>query len=229
MSSLDWSRIRHNLDARGWAVIKGLLAVTDCQPLAKQFADEKRFRSHVHMARHGFGRGEYKYFSYPLPEIIAGLRTSLYPHLSEIANDWNMAMGLDERYPASHAEYLQQCHDAGQTRPTPLLLAYGPGDYNRLHQDLYGELVFPLQLTVLLSQPETDFTGGEFVLTEQQPRMQSRPYVVPLERGDAVVFAVRQRPVRSVRGFTRVTMRHGVSEIRSGNRHALGIIFHDAK
>ncbi len=229
MNTINWSLIQQDLDAQGWAVIKGLLPVFECQSLAKLFADEKGFRSHVHMARHGFGRGEYKYFSYPLPEIIAGLRTSLYPYLSEIANGWNTAMGLDEIYPASHREYLQQCHDAGQTRPTPLLLSYGPGDYNRLHQDLYGALVFPLQLTVLLSQPETDFTGGEFVLTEQQPRMQSRPYVAPLGQGDAVVFAVRQRPVRSARGFTRVNIRHGVSEIRSGNRHALGIIFHDAK
>jgi len=227
--SFDWRQLQQDLDARGWAVAKGLLSTADCRAMANLFASETGFRSHVRMARHGFGKGEYKYFSYPLPPLIAELRTSLYPPLSEIANRLNHAMGIDERYPASHAEYLHQCHAAGQTRPTPLLLKYGPGDYNRLHQDLYGEMVFPLQLTVLLSKPETDFTGGEFVITEQQARMQSRPYVVPLGQGDAVIFTVRQRPARSARGFARVTMRHGVSEIRSGSRHALGIIFHDAK
>jgi hypothetical protein len=229
MIAMNWPRVQQDLDAQGWAVVKNFLPVTECHSVAKLFAGNKGFRSHVHMARHGFGRGEYKYFSYPLPGQVADLRTSLFPHLSEIANDWNVAMGIGERYPETHAEYLQQCHDAGQTRPTPLLLSYGPGDYNRLHQDLYGALVFPLQLTVLLSNPEKDFTGGEFILTEQQPRMQSRPYVAPLGQGDAVIFAVRRRPVRSARGFARVNMRHGVSEIRSGNRHALGIIFHDAK
>lgn len=229
MIAINWPAVHQDLDAQGWAVVKNLLATAECQSLSNLFAGEKTFRSHVHMARHGFGRGEYKYFSYPLPGQVADLRTSLFPYLSEIANHWNLAMGFDERYPATHAEYLQQCHDAGQTRPTPLLLSYGPGDYNRLHQDLYGALVFPLQLTVLLSNPENDFTGGEFILTEQQPRTQSRPYVAPLGQGDAVIFTVRQRPVRSARGFARVNMRHGVSEIRSGNRHALGIIFHDAK
>lgn len=229
MIAIGWALVRERLDAQGWAVIPALMSVEECRAVAAMFSGENNFRSHVHMARHGFGRGEYKYFSYPLPEPIAGLRAALYPPLAEIANHWNAAMGIEARYPHSHAQYIKQCHDAGQPRPTPLLLSYGPGDYNRLHQDLYGEEVFPLQLTVLLSRPETDFTGGEFVLTEQQARMQSRPYVVPLAQGDAILFAVRQRPVRSARGFTRVTMRHGVSEIRSGRRQALGIIFHDAK
>ena len=229
MNAINWPRIRDQLDANGWAVLQGLLSTDECRAVAALFAGDKGFRSHVRMARHGFGRGEYKYFSYPLPEFIGGLRASLYPPLAEIANDWNAAMGIETRYPPAHAHYLQQCHEAGQARPTPLLLSYGPGDYNRLHQDLYGDMVFPLQLTVLLSRPDTDFTGGEFVLTEQQARMQSRPSVVPLAQGDAIIFAVRQRPVRGARGFTRVTMRHGVSEIRSGNRQALGIIFHDAK
>ncbi len=228
MICIDWRQIEQDLDARGWAVVKGLLTVAQCVDVAMLFDDGKIFRSHVHMARHGFGRGEYKYFSYPLPSLIAGLRTNLYPHLSGIANRWNIAMGFDVHYPATYAEYRQQCLDAGQARPTPLVLKYGPGDYNRLHQDLYGELVFPLQLTVLLSNPETDFTGGEFVLTEQQARMQSRPTVVPLRQGDGVIFAVRQRPMQSARGFARVNIRHGVSEIRTGSRHALGIIFHDA-
>lgn len=229
MSGIHWSQIRDQLDANGWATVPGLLLVDECRTVAALFAGDKGFRSHVRMARLGFGRGEYKYFSYPLPELVGGLRTSLYPPLAEIANEWNAAMGIEAHYPMIHAHHLQQCHDAGQTRPTPLLLSYGPGDYNRLHQDLYGDMVFPLQLTVLLSSPEMDFTGGEFVLTERQARMQSRPYVVPLAQGDAIIFAVRQRPVRGARGFTRVTMRHGVSEIRSGSRQALGIIFHDAK
>lgn len=229
MNAINWPRIGEQLDANGWAVLQGLLSTDECRAAAALFAGDKEFRSHVHMARHGFGRGEYKYFSYPLPEPVAGLRVTLYPPLAEIANHWNAAMGVETRYPAAHAHYLQQCHEAGQTRPTPLLLSYGPGDYNRLHQDLYGEQVFPLQLAVLLSSPEKDFTGGEFVLTEQQARMQSRPHVVPLAQGDAIIFAVRQRPVRGARGFTRVTMRHGVSEIRSGSRQMLGIIFHDAK
>ena len=229
MIVIDWPQVRSHLDAQGWACVPGLLMVEECRAVAAQFTRDEIFRSHVHMARHGFGRGEYKYFSYPLPERISALRTALFPPLAEIANDWNEALGIEARYPASHAEYLQQCHDAGQTRPTPLLLSYGPGDYNRLHQDLYGELMFPLQLAVLLSRPKTDFTGGEFVLTEQQARMQSRPSVVPLAQGDAIIFAVRQRPVRGARGFTRVTMRHGVSEVRSGSRKVLGIIFHDAK
>jgi uncharacterized protein len=191
--AIGWAQVREQLDAQGWAVIPALMSVETCRAVAAMFSGEKVFRSHVHMARHGFGRGEYKYFSYPLPEPIAGLRAALYPPLAEIANHWNDALGIGARYPQTHAQYIKQCHDAGQSRPTPLLLSYGPGDYNRLHQDLYGELVFPLQLTVLLSSPETDFSGGEFVLTEQQARMQSRPYVIPLAQGDAVIFAVRQR------------------------------------
>jgi hypothetical protein len=229
VSAINWPQLRYSLDANGWAVVPELLSPDECRAVAALFDGGKGFRSHVHMARHGFGRGEYKYFSYPLPEKIAELRTVLYPPLAETANYWNAAMGIETRYPPAHAHYLQQCHDAGQTRPTPLLLSYGRGDYNRLHQDLYGDMVFPLQLAVLLSSPETGFTGGEFVLTEQQARMQSRPHVVPLMQGGAVIFPVRQRPVRSARGYTRVTMRHGVSEIRSGSRHTLGIIFHDAQ
>jgi hypothetical protein len=186
------------------------------------------FRSQVHMARHGFGRGEYKYFAYPLPEMVAGLRARLYPQLAPIANRWQERMGLETRFPAAHDDFLKRCHAAGQTRPTPLLLQYGPDDYNCLHQDLYGEHVFPLQVAILLSRPEEDFTGGEFVLTEQRPRMQSVPSVVPLQQGDAVIFAVSQRPVSGTRGSYRVTMRHGVSRVRSGRRHTLGIIFHDA-
>ncbi|HAP12429.1 MAG TPA: proline hydroxylase, partial [Afipia sp.] len=193
------------------------------------YGEDGIFRSHIIMARHGFGRGEYKYFSYPLPDIISALRTALYPQLAPIANRWNESMGIDVRYPAEHADFITRCHKAGQTRPTPLLLQYNAGDYNCLHQDLYGEHVFPLQVAVLLSEPERDFTGGEFVLTEQRPRMQSRAAVVPLKQGDAVVFAVHHRPVQGTRGTYRVNLRHGVSQLRSGHRHTVGIIFHDAK
>lgn len=216
------------LDADGHAVVPSLLDPDACAAIAKTYDDDARFRSRVVMARHGFGRGEYKYFSYPLPPVIAYLRKRLYPALVPIANRWNESMGIETRYPAEHAEFLARCHEAEQKRPTPLLLRYGAGDYNCLHQDLYGEHVFPLQVAVLLSEPDRDFEGGEFVLTEQRPRMQSRPMVVGIRQGDAVVFAVHHRPVRGIRGFYRVNMRHGVSRIARGHRHTLGIIFHDA-
>ncbi len=228
VGSFDWERVSAELDAHGRATIKALMRKQECTALAALYSNDDLFRSRVVMARHGFGRGEYKYFSYPLPDIVAGLRESLYPRLAPIANRWNAAMGIDVRYPEKHSDYIARCHAAGQHRPTPLLLQYGADDYNCLHQDLYGEHVFPLQVTILLSEPERDFTGGEFVLTEQRPRMQSRPEVVPLRQGDAVVFAVHHRPVQGTRGVYRVNLRHGVSRVRSGHRHALGVIFHDA-
>ncbi|WP_040409946.1 2OG-Fe(II) oxygenase [Asticcacaulis sp. AC402] len=226
-SNLDWDVIARDLDQDGCAVLPGLVSARTCAELTELY-DTGRFRSHIHLARHGFGQGEYKYFAYPLPDVVARLREALYPPLAAIANRWNERMEVDILYPERHADYLATCHAAGQVRPTPLLLKYDVGDYNCLHQDLYGEKVFPLQVTVLLSQPEADFTGGEFVLTEQRPRMQSRPQVVPLQRGDAVVFAVHHRPVRGSRGDYRVNMRHGVSRLRSGRRYAMGVIFHDA-
>jgi uncharacterized protein len=226
--ALDWNRAAQDLDAAGSAVLKGLLSPDECRSLAGLYPADDIFRSRVVMARHGFGRGEYKYFDYPLPEIIADLRTALYPRLAPIANRWNEALGLDVRYPATHAEFIARCHEAGQRKPTPLLLQYQAGDFNCLHQDVYGEHVFPLQAAILLSQPGRDFTGGEFVMTEQRPRMQSRAEVVPLGQGDAVVFTVRNRPVQGTRGVYRVNLRHGVSRIRSGHRHTVGIIFHDA-
>jgi hypothetical protein len=229
VDAIDWPQAASDLDAQGCAVLKGLLSAEECRALATLYPDDSRFRSRVVMGRHGFGRGEYKYFSYPLPELIAELRPALYTRLREVANRWNEAMGIDIHYPERHDAFLKRCHDAGQTRPTPLLLQYGAGDYNCLHQDLYGEHVFPLQVAILLSEPGSDFTGGEFVLTEQRPRMQSRPEVVPLARGDAVAFAVHHRPVQGTRGFYRVNMRHGVSRIRSGHRNTIGVIFHDAK
>jgi hypothetical protein len=222
-------KIFEELNAQGGAVIEKLLSPDECRELAALYAREEYFRSHVVMARHGFGKGEYRYFKYPLPDLIGDLRTALYPHLAVIANDWNERMAIKQRYPERHAEFLKRCHDQGQTRPTPLLLQYAPGDFNCLHQDLYGELAFPLQVAILLSEPETDFTGGEFVLTEQRPRMQSRAEVVPLRQGDAVAFAVHNRPVKGTKGNYRVNLRHGVSRIRSGRRHTVGIIFHDAK
>ncbi|MEO7886456.1 MAG: 2OG-Fe(II) oxygenase [Polaromonas sp.] len=225
----DWARITDTLNRHGSAVLPQLLSAQECNTVAALYADTLRFRSRVVMQRHGFGQGEYQYFSYPLPDIVQQLRSTLYPRLVNVANAWNQAMGIDVRYPAAHADFLARCHEAGQQRPTPLLLQYGPGDYNCLHQDLYGEHVFPIQVAVLLSRPGEDFTGGEFVLTEQRPRMQSRPEVVPLKQGDAVVFAVHHRPVEGSRGFYRVNIRHGVSTLRSGHRHTLGIIFHDAQ
>ena len=224
----DWGAIAASLDRDGWAVLPQLLRSGACDETAALYAQETGFRSHVHMARHGFGRGEYRYFAYPLPPLVAALRGGLYPHLAPIANRWHERMGMDVRFPEQHDAFLARCHDAGQRRPTPLLLQYGEGDYNCLHQDLYGEHVFPLQVAILLSKPGEDFSGGEFVLTEQRPRMQSRAAVVPLRKGDAVVFAVNVRPVQGARGDYRVAMRHGVSAIRSGRRHTLGVIFHDA-
>jgi hypothetical protein len=224
----DWADVADDLDAQGFAMLEALLSPRECRDLAGLYADEAIFRSRVVMGRHGFGRGEYQYFAYPLPDTVADLRGAIYPRLAPIANRWNAAMGIDVRYPDSHAAFLARCHGAGQRRPTPLLLQYGAGDYNCLHQDLYGEHVFPLQVAILLSEPGRDFSGGEFVLTEQRPRMQSRADVVPLRQGDAVVFAVHQRPVQGTRGSYRVNLRHGVSRLRSGHRHTLGIIFHDA-
>jgi uncharacterized protein len=229
LASLDWSGIEASLDASGFAVIRGALSPRHCEELAAGYENNALFRSRIVMARHNFGRGEYQYFKYPLPETVSELRRSLYPRLAPIGNRWNEQMGIAVRYPASHAAFLERCHEAGQLRPTPLMLRYEAGDYNCLHQDLYGEHVFPLQVVFLLSQPQRDFTGGELVLTEQRPRMQSRAEVVPLQQGDGAVFAVNHRPVRGSRGYYRVTMRHGVSRLRSGRRLTLGIIFHDAK
>jgi hypothetical protein len=228
VKALDWATISAELGAHGCATIGPVLTAEECAGLAQCYAADKLFRSRVVMARHGFGCGEYKYFAYPLPNSIAALRQMLYPPLAEIANRWNEAIGVAVRYPADHAAFLRRCHKAGQTKPTPLLLQYGAGDYNCLHQDLYGEHVFPLQVAFLLSQPGVDFAGGEFVLTEQRPRMQSRAEVVPLEQGEGVIFPVHHRPVQGTRGTYRVNMRHGVSRLRSGRRHTLGIIFHDA-
>jgi hypothetical protein len=229
VKGLDWERVSHELDAQGSARLERLLSPDACQMVAGLYPQEAIFRSRIEMRRHGFGRGEYKYFSYPLPQLVGDLRTTVYPLLVPIANRWNTAMGLAVRYPAKHADFIARCHHAGQVRPTPLLLQYGADDYNCLHQDLYGEHVFPLQLAIVLSDPHTDFTGGEFVMTEQRPRRQSRPIVVPLRQGDGVLFAVHQRPVQGTRGVYRVHLRHGVSRIRSGHRHTLGIIFHDAQ
>lgn len=223
IAALDWQRIESDLDQYGCAALGKVLESSECEQLAASYPEEDPFRSRVVMARHGFGRGEYKYFRYPLPRLVAELRQSLYPRLAGIATRWE-----GTRFPAEHKAYLQTCHEAGQTKPTPLLLEYGPGDYNCLHQDLYGEHVFPLQAAFLLSQPGGDFQGGEFVLTEQRPRMQSRVEVVPLQQGDGVVFAVHHRPVKGTRGTYRVNLRHGVSRVKSGRRYTLGVIFHDA-
>ena len=229
VAGYDWTAIGAELDSYGCAVLEGLLLGDEFAEIARLYPYEEHFRSHVVMARHGFGKGEYRYFRYPLPDLIGGLRSALYPRLSVVANAWNARMGIDQHYPAAHADYLDLCRGAGQTRPTPLLLQYQPGDFNCLHQDLYGDLAFPIQVAVLLSEPGRDFTGGEFVLTEQRPRMQSRAEVVPLRRGDAVAFAVHNRPVQGTKGNYRVNLRHGVSRVRSGHRHTVGIIFHDAR
>jgi hypothetical protein len=229
VAAIDWPRVSQDLDAEGHAIIKRILSRDECVAISALFQSDELFRSRVVMERHRFGRGEYKYFKYPLPEVVASLRTVVYPHLVPVANRWNEALKLEIRYPSQHADYIERCHQAGQYKPTPLMLQYETGDYNCLHQDLYGEHIFPLQLAILLSEPERDFTGGEFVLTEQRPRMQSRPIVVPLHQGDGVVFAVHQRPVHGTKSVYRVNLRHGVSRIRSGHRHTLGIIFHDAR
>lgn len=228
MSGIDWAAAAEALETQGYAILPGLLSPENCADVAALYDREALFRSRVVMARHNFGRGEYQYFRYPHPPLIAQLREALYPPLAAIANRWAEQLGEETRFPASHADYLAHCHAAGQVRPTPLLLRYGPKDYNCLHQDLYGDLVFPLQAAVLLNEPGRDFTGGEFVLTEQRPRLQSRAMVAPLRKGDAVIFPVNQRPVQGSRGIYRVAMRHGVSEVRSGRRHVLGLIFHDA-
>jgi hypothetical protein len=228
IEKLDWQRITRELNEQGSAMLKGVLTPGECGALAGMYSNETGFRSRVVMGRHGFGRGEYKYFCYPLPAVVQALRTALYRELAPVADQWNEAMGIETQYPREHADFIQRCHDAGQPRPTPLLLQYGVGDYNCLHQDLYGDHVFPIQVAFLLSEPGRDFVGGEFVLTEQRPRMQSRPEVVPLCQGDAVAFAVHHRPVQGTRGTYRVNLRHGVSRLRSGQRHTVGIIFHDA-
>ncbi len=226
--AIDWPAVGADLDAEGWAVLPRLLSVMECDATANRYDSDEDFRSRVVMARHGFGRGEYKYFAYPLPSLVENLRTTLYPHLAPLANRWHERMGMHVRFPDDHAAFIERCHAAGQIRPTPLLLRYGKDDFNCLHQDLYGEHVFPLQVAILLSDPGEDFEGGELILTEQRPRMQSRAMVVPLDKGDAVVFAVNCRPVQGTRGTYRVKLRHGVSKLRSGHRHTLGVIFHDA-
>jgi len=225
----DWPKLSEELGGYGCTMLEKLLSREECRQIAGFYPHDDHFRSRVIMARHGFGKGEYRYFKYPLPDLLGCLRAALYPPLATIANEWSVRMGIDQRYPSAHAAFLNQCHDAGQTRPTPLLLQYVPGDFNCLHQDLYGDLAFPLQVAILLSEPGKDFTGGEFVLTEQRPRMQSRAEVVPLRQGDAVAFAVHNRPVQGTRGNYRVNLRHGVSRLRSGSRHTVGIIFHDAR
>ena len=228
LAGIDWRAVGAALDAQGWAMLPGLLGPDQCREAASSWDDDIRFRSRVVMARHGFGQGEYRYFDYPLPGPVAGLRAALYPPLAQVANRWQAALGRPEPFPEAHDDYLARCRAAGQARPTPLLLRYGPGDYNCLHQDLYGAEAFPLQVAVLLSRPGEDFAGGEFLLAEQRPRRQSRATVVPLGQGDGIVFAVSERPVRGSRGWYRTRMKHGVSTIRSGERFTLGLIFHDA-
>lgn len=228
LNGVDWTRLNADLDERGCAIVECCLSASECRELAASYDENSTFRSRVVMERHGFGRGEYRYFSYPLPATVASLREALYARLVPIANRWNEVLNTETRFPAAHADFLARCHAAAQTKPTPLLLRYGPGDFNCLHQDLYGEHVFPLQVAILLSEPGADFSGGEFVLTEQRPRRQSRVEVCQLRQGDAVVFAVHHRPVQGARGAYRVNMRHGVSRLHGGSRHTLGVIFHDA-
>ncbi len=228
IEAVDWPGVAAELDGQGWAIMPRLLSHAEADLVAGLYAQDGGFRSRVVMARHGFGRGEYRYFSYPLPELIQSLRTSAYQRLAPIANRWHERTGKEARFPGDHAAFLERCRQAGQSRPTPLLLEYGPGDYNCLHRDLYGEHVFPLQIAILLDEPGEDFTGGEFVMTEQRPRMQTRPMVLPLRKGDAAVFAVNSRPMKGVRGDYQVKLNHGVSQLRSGKRHTLGVIFHDA-
>jgi len=228
IESHDWNNAAAELDLHGWTIVPGLLSATECGEITALYETDRGFRKQVVMERHGYGRGEYRYFSYPLPPLVEQLRTSIYPRLAPIANRWHERMDIDLRFPAEHGQFLDRCHQAGQLKPTPLLLRYGAEDYNCLHQDIYGEHVFPLQIVILLSEPGEDFTGGELILTEQRPRMQSRAEVLPLRRGDTAIFAVTQRPRRGPRGDYRVTMRHGVSTLRSGQRHTLGVIFHDA-
>ena len=229
IGALDWPAIERDLAAYGCAIAPRLLSSETSRAFAVLYPDDFRFRSRIVMAAHGFGRGEYKYFAYPLPDQIVALRHGFYSRLAPIADRWNETMGVPVRYPTDHEAFLKRCHEAGQTRPTPLLLRYGPGDYNCLHQDVYGEHIFPLQIAILLAEPGRDFTGGEFVLTEQRPRMQSRAEVVSLRQGDGVIFAVRERPVQGTRGAYRVNLRHGVSRIKTGERFTLGVILHDAK
>jgi hypothetical protein len=229
VDAIDWHGVADALDANGCAHVRALFTPAQCTATAALYGRDELYRSRVVMARHGFGRGEYKYFCYPLPDLVGGLRSALYPRLAPVANRWNEAMGIGVRFPQAHSDFIRRCHAAGQTKPTPLMLRYDEGDYNCLHQDLYGEHVFPIQLTVLLSVPGRDFTGGEFVMTEQRPRMQSRAEVVALDQGDAVIFAVHHRPVQGTRGAYRVNLRHGVSRLRSGRRQTLGVIFHDAQ
>ncbi|SIO71225.1 hypothetical protein SAMN05444172_7566 [Burkholderia sp. GAS332] len=228
VDAIDWFNVEEELNGYGCAMLPNLLSAQECDALSALYPRDDLYRSRVVMGRHGFGRGEYKYFAYPLPQPVAALREALYPRLAPVANRWNEVMKIDVRYPAAHGDFVERCHAAGQLRPTPLILQYAKDDYNCLHQDLYGEHVFPLQVAILLSEPGEDFTGGEFVMTEQRPRMQSRTEVVPLGKGDAVVFAVHHRPVQGSRGVYRVNLRHGVSRLRSGHRHTLGVIFHDA-
>jgi uncharacterized protein len=228
LDGVDWTKVHADLDAQGWAVVSKLLTDAEADGTAGLYHQEQYFRSQVIMGRHGFGRGEYKYFRYPLPPLIQALRTAAYPHLVPIANQWHERMGKDARFPHDHAAFLERCHFAGQTRPTPLLLEYAPEDYNCLHRDLYGEHVFPMQIAILLDQPGKDFVGGEFVMTEQRPRMQTRAMVLPLEKGDAAIFAVNSRPMKGVRGDYQVKLNHGVSKVYSGKRHTVGVIFHDA-